>query len=192
MHESEPVAMEGEGEEEPRVISASLTGADRRRYTGSVPQQILATFVEAVRQVFQDTDIAITSVEPGDALGYGAQVITSVGLTGDVRGILMIRTDTAGAASILRAMSGGVRLQITSDRLSEMEMAAIGEISNQIAGRAITLLADRDLHCDITPPTVIAAPQLQSLVPDLGESFHQTISGPFGRLTVFLGISRLR
>jgi chemotaxis protein CheX len=156
-----------------------------------VPQQILATFVEAVRQVFQDTDIAIASVEPGDALGYGAQVITSVGLTGDVRGILMLRTDTAGAANILRAMSGGVRLQITSDRLSEMEMAAIGEISNQIAGRAITLLADLDLHCDITPPTVIAAPQLQSLVPDLAESFRKTVSGPFGRLTVFLGISRL-
>jgi CheY-specific phosphatase CheX len=87
-------------------------------------------------------------------------------------------------------MSGTLRLSIENDRLSELEMAAFGEISNQIAGRAITLLADMDLHCDITPPTVIAAPQLQSLVPDLAESLRQTIRGPFGRLTVFLGISR--
>jgi CheY-specific phosphatase CheX len=157
----------------------------------AVHQQILATFVEAVRQVFQDTDIAIEAVESGDAFGYGAEVITSVGLTGDVRGILMLRTDTAGAEGILKAMSGTVRLPVTNDRLTEMEMAAIGEISNQIAGRAISLLASLDLHCDITPPTVIAAPQLQTLVPDLAESFRQTIRGPFGRLTVFLGISRL-
>jgi Predicted inhibitor of MCP methylation, homolog of CheC len=155
-----------------------------------VQQQVLATFVEAVRQVFRDTDIEIESVEPGDSFGSAAQVITSVGLTGDVRGILMLRTDTAGAAGILRAMSGTLRLSIENDRLSELEMAAFGEISNQIAGRAITLLADMDLHCDITPPTVIAAPQLQSLVPDLAESLRQTIRGPFGRLTVFLGISR--
>ena len=153
-------------------------------------QQILATFVEAVRQVFQDTDIAVEAVEPGDAFGAGAQVITSVGLAGDVRGILMLRTDTAGAAGILKGMSGAVRLPIADDHLSEMEMAAIGEISNQIAGRAITLLAALDLHCDITPPTVIAAQHLQSLVPDLAESFRQTVRGPFGRMTVFLGISR--
>jgi chemotaxis protein CheX len=155
-----------------------------------VHQQILATFVEAVRQIFQDTEIAVEAVEPGDALGRDAQVLTSVGLTGDVRGILMLRTDTAGAAGILKAMSGAVRLPITNDRLSEMEMAAFGEITNQIAGRAITLLAGLDLHCDITPPTVIAAQQLQTLVPDLAESLRQTIRGPFGRLTVFLGVSR--
>ena len=154
-------------------------------------QQILAAFVEAARQVFQGTDIAIESVEPGDALGGGAQVVTSVGLTGDLRGILMLGTDTTGAAGILKAMSGPVHVRTTNGHLGEMEMAAIGEFSNQIAGRAITLLSDLGLRCDITPPTVIAAAQLHSLVPDLAESFRQTVTGPFGRLTVFLGISRL-
>ena len=160
-------------------------------YTWSVRQEILAAFVEAVRQVFQDTDIAIDSVDPGDAFGSDAQVITSVGLTGDLKGILMLRTDRPGAAGILKAMTGGLRLPITNDRLSEILLAAIGEISNQIAGRAITLLSNLDLHCDITPPAVLAALQLQSLVPDLSESFLQTVQGPFGRLTIFLGIQRL-
>ncbi len=102
----------------------------------------------------------------------------------------MLRTDTAGAAGILKAMSGAVRLPIANDRLSEMEMAAIGEISNQIARRAITLLAGMDLHCDITPPTVIAAPRLQSLVRDLASHPGRPSAGLAGRLTVFLGISR--
>ena len=154
-------------------------------------QEILAAFVEAVRQVFRDTDIAIDSVDAGDAFGAAAQVITSVGLTGDLRGIFMLRTDMQGAAGILKAMTGGVRLHIANDRLTEIQLAAIGEISNQIAGRAITLLSDFDLHCDITPPAVLAAPQLQSLVPDLSETSRQTVRGPFGRLTIFLGIQTL-
>ena len=154
-------------------------------------QEILAAFVEAVRQVFRDTDMTIDSVDPGDAFGSDAQVIASVGLTGDLRGILMLRTDMAGAAGILKAMTGGLRLAIMNDRLSEIQLAAIGEISNQIAGRAVTLLAEIDLRCDITPPAVLAAAQLQSLVPDLSESFRQTVRGPFGRLTVFLGIQRI-
>jgi chemotaxis protein CheX len=160
-------------------------------YTWCVRQEILAAFVEAVRQVFRDTDIAIDSVDDADAFGPDAQVIASLGLTGDVKGIFMLRTDLQGAAGILKAMTGGIRLRITHDRLSEIQLAAIGEISNQIAGRAITLLSDLDLRCDITPPAVLAAPQLQSLVPDLSEIFRQTVRGPFGRLTIFLGIQRL-
>jgi len=156
-----------------------------------VRQEILAAFVEAVRQVFRDTDIRIDSVDDQDAFGSDAQVITSVGLTGDLRGIFMLRTDLSGAAGILKAMTGGLRLRITHDRLSEIQLGAIGEISNQIAGRAITLLTDIGLHCDITPPAVLAAPQLQSLVPDLSETFRRTVRGAFGRLSIFLGIQRL-
>ena len=153
-------------------------------------QEILAAFVEAVRQVFRGTDIDIDSVDAGDAFGSDAQVITSVGLTGDLRGIFMLRTDMQGAAGILKAMTGGIRLRIANDRLSEIQLAAIAEISNQIAGRAITLLSDIDLRCDITPPAVLAAPELQSLVPDLAETYRQTVRGPFGRLSIFLGIQR--
>ncbi|MGO9308499.1 MAG: chemotaxis protein CheX [Spirochaetia bacterium] len=156
-----------------------------------VRQEILEAFVEAVRQVLRETDIPVASVEDRDAFGSDAQVITSVGLTGDLRGIFMLRTDLSGAAAIVKAMTGGLRLRITHDRLSEIHLAAIGEISNQIAGRAITLLGDIGLHCDITPPAVLAAPQLQSLVPDLSETFRRTVQGAFGRLTIFLGIQRL-
>jgi chemotaxis protein CheY-P-specific phosphatase CheC len=88
-------------------------------------------------------------------------------------------------------MTGGVRLRIANERLSEIQLAAIAEISNQIAGRAITLLSELDIHCDITPPAVLAAPQLQSLVPDLSETSRQTVRGPFGQLTIFLGIQRV-
>jgi CheY-specific phosphatase CheX len=154
-----------------------------------VQQEILEVFVEAVRQVFRETDIAITDVGAEDVPGAEDNVITSVGLTGDVKGIFMIRSDASSADAILHAMTGGVRIPaLQDDRMSEMQMAALGELTNQICGRAITLLFDLRLRCDITPPAVIAARQLRSLVPDLSASRNLTIRGPFGRLTVFLGL----
>jgi chemotaxis protein CheX len=157
-----------------------------------VQQELLELFVEAVRQVLGETDIAIETVGADDLSEVEDNIITSVGLTGDLRGILMIRTDTESAAAILRAMTGGIRIPLETDRTSEMQMAAMGELSNQISGRAIMLLFDRGLRCDITPPAVIAARQLQSLVPDLAVSCNLTIRGPFGRLTVFLGLREMR
>jgi CheY-specific phosphatase CheX len=153
-----------------------------------VQQEILEVFVEAVRQVFLETDIAIQRVAAVDEAEAEVNVITSVGLTGDLKGIFMISTDSASAAAILRAMTGGVRIPMHYDRMSEIQMAAMGELTNQISGRAMTLLFDRHLRCDITPPAVMAARQLQSLVPDLAVSCSLAISGPFGRLTLFLGL----
>jgi CheY-specific phosphatase CheX len=153
-----------------------------------VRQEILTALLEAVRQVFTDTDIPIDSVEPEEPFAVPAQVISSVGLTGDLKGIVMLSTDWAGASGIIRGMAGGLRFPQPADGLSELQLAAIGEISNQIAGRAITLLSDLGLRCDITPPAVVAASRLQSLVPDVAESFQRTFRGPFGRFSVFVGI----
>jgi CheY-specific phosphatase CheX len=155
-----------------------------------VRQEILAALLDAVRQVFRDSDIRIDSVETGDPFGSEAQVISSVGLTGDLKGIVMLRTDAAGATGIVKAMMGGLRLPLAAEGLSEVQLAAVAEISNQIAGRAITILSERGIHCDITPPAVMYAPKLRSLVPDVAESARHTVRGPFGSLALFLGIQR--
>ena len=170
-----------------RTAAPGFDTTGGRSYTLGVRHQIFEAFAEAVRQVCHDTDLIVDSVEPGDAFGSDAQVITSVGITGDLRGIFMLRTDMEGAAGILKAMTGGIRLTIANERLTEIQLAAIGEFANQVAGRAVTLLTDLGVVCDITPPAVLAAPQLQSLGPDLAETFRQTVNGSFGRITIFLG-----
>ena len=151
-------------------------------------QQFLEVFIEAIRQVFGDTGIIIDSVGEEEEPIAEDHVITNVGITGDLKGIFMLRTDTASVASFLKAMTGGMQLTLLDESSREIQMAALGELSNQISGRATTLLFDRHLHCDITPPAIIAARQLQSLVPNLAASFNRTIRGPFGRLTLFLGL----
>jgi CheY-specific phosphatase CheX len=153
-----------------------------------VEQQILEVFIEAIRQVFRDTGIVIDTVGAEEKPSLEDHVITSVGITGDLKGIFMLRTDTPSASFILGAMTDGVRIVLEDDRFTEIHMAALGELTNQITGRAITLLFDRHVRCEITPPAVIAARQLHSLVPDMAVSFSRAVRGPFGRLTLFLGM----
>jgi CheY-specific phosphatase CheX len=157
-------------------------------YNRGVQKEILEIFIEAVRQVFRETDLEISSVDPGIPQETDDQIITSVCLTGDVKGIFMLLTDTESAARVLRAMSGTVRLPAAGARLNEIQLAALGELANQISGRAITILSERRLTCDITPPAILAAEKLQSCVPDVPDPARQTIRGPFGRLTLFLGL----
>ena len=168
-----------------------------RFYTRDVQQEILEVFVEAVRQVFRETDIEIESVDAGDEKGTEDSVITSVGLTGDLKGIFMIRTDTASTAAILRAMTGGVRITLERDRLSEMQMAALGELTNQISGRAITLLFNRPAALRHHPArghrgAAAAEPRsesrrlLQSHHPGAIRAAHR-LSGPAGILSSDLG-----
>ncbi len=106
-------------------------------------QQILEVFIEAIRQVFGDTGIIIDKVGAEEEPVAEDHVITSVGITGDLKGIFMLRTDTPSASIILRAMTSGIRIAVANDRFSEIQMAALGELTNQITGRAITLLFDR-------------------------------------------------
>jgi chemotaxis protein CheX len=153
-----------------------------------VQRKILEAFIEAVQQVFLEMDIVIDTVGVADDAPPDDQVITSVGLTGDLKGIFMIHTDRASAGGLLRAMTGGMRLSTQAERLSEIQLAALGELSNQISGRAITLLSELNLHCDITPPAIVAADKLTSHVPDLAVSFRRSVRGPFGHLTLFIGV----
>ena len=157
-------------------------------YTGIVREQVADAFIDAVRQVLEETGIVIDGIGTPSSPEEEDQVVTSVGLVGDIKGVFMLLTDAASAASIARSMTGGMGIVLGDDVIDQIQMTALAELSNQISGRAITLLSAFDIHCDITPPAVLAARQLKSLVPDIARPFQRTITGSFGRLTLYLGI----
>lgn len=146
-------------------------------------------FLVALRQVFRETGIAITRVaaaRPAAGAGPGAQVVAGVGVTGAVRGHVTICVDAGSAAGLLRAMSAGITLP--ADRRGDLARAALGEIANQVAGRAVTLLAAARCRCDITPPIVVAADRVVGLLP--GPSIAWTVRGRFGSLRLLVARQR--
>jgi len=142
---------------------------------------VSGVFLEALRQVFAETGIRVADVAAGGGSRSGGpvgQVLASVGVTGELRCNLMLCADNRSADGILRGMTAG--LPLPADRHGELPRAAMGEIANQIAGRAATLLASHGLRCDITPPTVVTADRIDSLL--AGSVAAWTVRGDFGVL----------
>ena len=138
-------------------------------------------FLEALRQVFGETDIPLDRFEREHGSGGDgpvAQVVASVGITGELCCNLMLCADNRSADGILRGMTAG--LALPDDLLGENPRAAMGEIANQVAGRAVTLLAVRGRRCDITPPTVVTADRVDGL--PAGPAAAWTVHGSFGVL----------
>ncbi len=153
--------------------------------------RIFETFLEALRQIFTETGIEIEIAEYDSEDSSINQVVTSVGITGKVKGNLMLCTDYPSARNIVTGMMGRVRIPFPETGLGEIQRTALGEITNQISGRAVTILSENMIECDITPPIVLTADRLKPHVPDAVESFSRAVRGPFGSLRLFLAINSM-
>ncbi len=149
---------------------------------------MLETFLQALREIFQETGIEISCVHEGPRKDPD-QVVASVGLTGALKGNLMICTDYPSAVQIIRCMMNGVNMEFPDGRITEIQSTALGEFTNQISGRAVTILSHQGVTCDITPPIIITARKLESHISDLQESFARVVEGPFGSLKMLIGLS---
>ena len=79
-----------------------------------------------------------------------------VGLTGDLKGQVLLVTSENNAKSIASKMMFGMPV----NELDEMASSALCELSNMIMGNTATLFSTNNIHIDITPPISIMGAQL--------------------------------
>ena len=77
-------------------------------------------------------------------------VIIMIGVTGEMRGQVMISFTTPKACQVASGMMMGMPVP----ELDDMAMSAISELGNMIMGNAATVFSVRNIGIDITPPTV--------------------------------------
>jgi len=81
----------------------------------------------------------------------GEAVVIIVGLTGDLKGQAVISQNRETACTVASIMMGGMPV----DELNEISRSAISELSNMILGTAASLLSQKKISIDITPPTML-------------------------------------
>lgn len=79
-----------------------------------------------------------------------SMVIIMIGITGEIRGHVIIAIPHENALSLASKMMMGMPVT----ELDELSVSAISELGNMIMGNAATLLADKGIGIDITPPTL--------------------------------------
>ena len=142
-------------------------GVDREAVC--VNGKVIERFVNSGRQVL--------STELGTPVGVGPltaekdnyltqDVTTLVGVTGDLRGMVIFGLSLSTALALVSHMMGQEFTEL--DAVAE---SGIAELGNVVVGSSVTSLAELGYRCGITPPavilgkdTVISTPNMHRLV----------------------------
>ena len=108
-------------------------------------------FYQATRDVFKlMLDLEITRGQLEIAPCQGQEVAVSIGLTGDITGLVIFSFPRKTTLEIVKIMSG-----MEINKLDGFVTSALGEMANIISGNAVTFLAKEHYQCDIRPPRIV-------------------------------------
>jgi CheY-specific phosphatase CheX len=151
--------------------------------------EIAASFEEAVKDIFRENSIPIDSVTPSCQNTERLQVVSTMGITGDLRGNIIFGLTYASARAIIESLFLANDFLPQEKGFGDMQRATIGEFANQITGRALMSLARKSFDCNMTPPTVFTG---DWVVPDLGappdDEYVSLVQGSFGSAVFRVGI----
>ena len=77
-------------------------------------------------------------------------VVIMIGITGKMRGQVMLGMPVATACTVASRMMMGMPV----NDLDDMSISAISELGNMVMGNAATIFANNGIAIDITPPTL--------------------------------------
>lgn len=123
--------------------------------------------VEYINSFIEASQIVLKQVAGIDAkLGniylknspYGSDcIVIIVGLTGKMRGQAIFNMNKAVAMNIASSMMGGMPV----NELDEISKSAISEMTNMILGNAATILYNKGIGVEITPPSFLMGDNMQ-------------------------------
>ena len=131
----------------------------------SVSVEMINPFISAAQSVLRD--MAQMSTKTGKPYlknpEYEGHVISIiVGITGEMRGQVILSLEEPIACQIASAMMMGMPVT----ELNDMAKSAVSELSNMILGNAATIFSTKGISVDITPPNLVSGSNLSFTVSD--------------------------
>ncbi|MGF7047107.1 chemotaxis protein CheX [Paenibacillus sp. DS2015] len=126
--------------------------------------EIINPFLESARIVIEQViQISPSTGSLGikDIVFNKNHIWIQVGMTGQLAGNIVFGLQEDVALRIVSAMMGG----FVMTEMDEMGQSAISELGNMISGNASTILYNRGVIVDITPPKLIMLENLTSSLP---------------------------
>lgn len=117
-------------------------------------------FIEASQTVLKQIagiDAKLGNVYLKNSPYTSDSVVIIVGLTGELRGQAFFSMSRKIAMWIASSMMGGMPVT----ELDEISKSAISELTNMILGNTATILYNKGLKLDITPPSLLMGDNMQ-------------------------------
>lgn len=122
-------------------------------------------FIEASKNVIRDfcgIDARIGKPYLTQASFEGNTILIIVGITGELRGQVIISMETSIACDLASHMMMGMPVP----ELNDMAKSAVSELGNMIMGNSATLISKTGVVIDITPPSVCLGNNMMISVSD--------------------------
>ena len=155
-------------------------------------KKYLTFFSNAMMEVFKEIGFEKIEVNDIEMSQLQSEIVASVGITGDLQGYLILQSNLDSAYKFVSKMLANMNMEAEEDNFGQFHKEAIGEIVNQVSGRSIMMLADDNIDCNITPPTIITGKNIYSDVNSLETILSISIIGSFGTVGLFVGLKNIK
>jgi CheY-specific phosphatase CheX len=156
-------------------------------------QSVHLSFEKAVLDIFRENAIAVESIAPSGKDGEKLQVVSTMGISGDLWGNVIFGCSLESAQAIVDSLFKSSQIVPQEKGFGDLQKATIGEFTNQITGRALMALAQDSVDCMMTPPTVFTG---NWVVPELSgardEEYVSRVQGDFGSAVLKIGFKALK
>ena len=142
------------------------------------------SFFEAATEIFKEIGFPEADFITDNASGNFEGIIANVGLTGEYNGFLVFKTNIDAASAFIERMLANLGMEHSESGFSQFHKEAIGEIVNQVSGRAVMKLSENSINCNITPPTIITGNNLYFDHNQFATKKSKIIGGEFGAINI--------
>ncbi|HCM26259.1 MAG: hypothetical protein A2Z99_05345 [Treponema sp. GWB1_62_6] len=149
---------------------------------------VRSTFISAAKLVLDEIGFRGLSVDEIPAADASIEIVAAVGIVGDLKGHFVMIFGKGVPERFVDALSIHLGMDGDDGDAIRYRKAAIGEIANQISGRAAALLGERKTDCMITPPTVIAGTGVETSLPESDDRNAFSVHGDFGELGCIIAL----
>lgn len=147
----------------------------------------LELFINAAEKIFEEIGFTGLIIQDGSQNEEKYDLIANIGITGDISGFMLIRSDIQSSMNFINKMLTNMGMEEEESDFGKFHKEAFGEILNQISGRSTMLLEDAGINCEITPPTILMGANISMGTYIPAEIVHKTISGSFGSFDLLIG-----
>lgn len=147
----------------------------------------LDLFIKAAEEIFMEIGFSDLKIEDCNSRDQKYDLIANIGITGEISGFLLIRSDIKSSVIFINKMLSNMGMESEDSEFGQFHKEAFGEILNQISGRAVMLLETAGVDSNITPPSILRGSNISIGTYDAAEILHKTIKGSFGSFDLLVG-----
>ena len=144
-------------------------------------------FLTAAIEFFQEIRLPLTRITESKSETY--ELTSSLGITGALHGYFVLQSEISTARNLVSGMASRLGVAFDEIGFGPFHRATIGEIVNQITGKAIVKLETCGLNCMITPPTLFLGQGITMALPGSAITLGKNLEGDFGTLRFFVALS---